>query len=163
MRIKFYLLSVVLILTISCKNRISDSKPSKSTTTTIKNHEELNKEEEVLPDLNQLQIQAFLVFDDNSIYPKDIFTSKINLFNVIIGEFEGGKASDKVKLVITGNAKDFTVKVQNDNQVLLNKHVVSLNGKESYIIKGTGCGTLTVTVNDKKTSIIKTKEFECGE
>lgn len=163
MRIKFYVLSIALIFATSCKNKFTDSKSSNSTSTPIIQNEEVKREEDVLPDLNQLQIQAFLVFDDHTVYPKDIFTSNINLFNVVIGEFEGGKASDKVKLVIKGKAKDFNVNVQNDGQNLLNKHLLGLNGTETYLIKGTGCGVFTVTINDNKTSIIKTKEFECGE
>ena len=98
-----------------------------------------------------LFVSAYLIYDDGSLSDFDVLHDRTKmLWNVIIGEGDAAKPSEKIKLVLHGLYDSITLKVKNGNRLVLNKPNISFNGKLEYIINNTGCEEVYVTITKKK-------------
>ena len=123
------------------------------------------KEEEVPEPPPDLQVSAFLVFDDQTVSSFDILNDKsIALWNTIGGGGDALKPSHSIKVILKGKEKNVTIKVINGEKIAINKTLATLNNSTEFIVKNTGCEKVKVIIsNDTKSIYESLIPFKCGE
>ncbi len=123
------------------------------------------KEEEVPEPPPDLQVSAFLVFDDQTISSFDILNNKtIVLWNTIGGGGDALKPSHSIKVILKGKEDHITIKVINGEKIVINKRIVTLNDSTEFIVNNTGCEKVKVIISKNTKPIYENFiPFKCGE
>lgn len=119
--------------------------------------------EEDLSGSSALKVSAQLIYDDGSLADFDAFDKTKALWNVVAAGGDAAKPSNSTKISLMGNLEGVNVLVRNGKKKVVDT-VIAKGGPVEYVISGTGCMEVYVTVTKSKKLLYNdTIPFRCGE
>jgi hypothetical protein len=120
----------------------------------------IKKEHEA--DKDNIEVSAYLVYDDGSISDFDVLNEDVVLWNTIIGEGDAEKPSNKVKIIVSGKGNNLRINIMNGEEIVIDKDI-SISNKTEFIISDTGCEQVTINIKNKNIDYRDNIDFQCGE
>lgn len=175
MRIIFYsTLLLLFVAFISCNSNRRQKKEGVITETSDTVNSEEKEELPPPPPLPPppqtifMGFHAQMIYDDGTLSSFDVFSDKTTkaLWNVIIGEGDAEKPSNKTRLLFTsGNRVDsLSLVVTRGKDTVLTKKNLVIKDSVVYVINHTGCETVVVDIKRNGQNVyLGTIDYRCGE